>query len=116
MATEIVDEAERMRRVPGIMFTGAPGHRKARIIGHRIDVWYIIQCCRDAGGDRARLPEYLETLTPEEIDAGLRYYELYPEEIDKRLEINAKIAAYAEAHPGPFFPPFPQELNDLLDM
>jgi uncharacterized protein (DUF433 family) len=113
MTTEIVDEAERMRRVPGIEFTGAPGRRKARIAGHRIDVWYIVACYKDAGCDRSRLPEYLETLTPEEIDAGLRYYELYPEEIDKRIQDEEKVCAYLEAH-GPLTPPYPQEFLDLL--
>src|SRR5579885_3853549 len=101
MTTEILAEAERMRRVPGIVFVdGARGDRKARLAGHRIDVWYIVTCYKDAGCDRSRLPEYLETLTPEEIDAGLRYYELYPEEFDRRIQDEERICIYLEAH-GP---------------
>lgn len=113
MTTEIVDEAERMRRVPGIVFTGDPGYRKARIAGHNIDVWYVVGCYKDTGCDRSRLPEYLETLTPEEIDAGLRYYELYPEEIDKRIQDEDRIRAYLEEY-GPLKPPYPQDFLDLL--
>ena len=113
MTTETIDEAERMRCVPGIVFTGPPDGRKARIIDHRIDVWYIVQCYRDAGCDRSRLPEYLETLTEAEIDAGLRYYALYPEEIDARLELERKISAYLEQH-GPLTWPWPQEFLDLV--
>lgn len=115
MTTEIVDEAERMRRVPGIDFVdGARGDRKARIAGHRIDVWYIVACYKDAGCDRSRLSEYLETLTPEEIDAGLRYYELYPNEIDEILAANQRLADYVEKHGPTFRPPYPQEYLDLL--
>jgi len=113
MTTETIDEAERMRRVPGIMFTGPPDGRKARIAGHSIDVWYLVGCYKDAGCDASKVPEYLDSLTEAEIDAGLRYYALYPEEIDKRIEEEDMIGAYLEAH-GPLTWPWPQEFIDLL--
>jgi len=114
MTTETVDEAERMRRVPGIVFTGPPDGRKARIAGHSIDVWYLVGCYKDAGCDRARMPEYLETLTEVEIDAGLRYYALYSAEIEEILERNRRLEAYVAEHGPVFSPPFPPEYLDLI--
>lgn len=47
---ELLEEALRMRRCPGILFTSGPAGRRATIAGSGIDVWEIIAKLKLLGG------------------------------------------------------------------
>lgn len=85
-AIELLDEAVRMRRAPGIVFVDGPVGRRAAIAGTGLDVWEIIGAWREVEGDYARLRKAYDWLTEPQLKAALSYYELYPREIDTRIQ------------------------------
>lgn len=83
--TELLQEAVRMRRAPGILFTSGPGGRRAVVAGTGLDVWEVIATWRQTGEDFAALQESYPWLTEAQLRAALGYHRLYPEEIEQRL-------------------------------
>ena len=86
MVVELVDEALRMRRAPGVVFVDGPVGRRPVIAGTGLDVWELIAAWQEVGRDYRRLRAAYDWLTEPQIRAALSYYEAYPEEIDQRLE------------------------------
>jgi uncharacterized protein (DUF433 family) len=84
--TDLLTEAVRMRRAPGILFADGPTGRRAVVAGSGLDVWEVIAAWREGGRDFEDLMRNYEWLTEAQLRSALRYYELYPEEIDARLE------------------------------
>ncbi len=82
---DLLSEAVRMRRVPGIIFVDSRTGRRPVIAGTGLDVWEVIATWKAAGQDEARLREVYDWLTEPQLRAALNYYALYPEEIDARL-------------------------------
>ena len=82
---ELLEEAIRMRRCPGIVFTSGPAGRRATIAGTGLDVWEVVAKTRARGSDVRRLRRYYSWLPESQIRSALTYYQLYPEEIDARL-------------------------------
>lgn len=82
---ELLDEALRMRRFPGIIFADGPAGRRARIAGTGLDVWELIAAYRSVGRDTARLRETFPWLPEPALRAALAYYRAYPDEIDRRV-------------------------------
>lgn len=88
------EQAERMRKVPGILFAcGASGVR-ARIAGTGLEVWELISDYLAEGKDREAVAEIFDWLTPEQIGAAVAYFEAYPDEI---LDSIALEEAFARA-------------------
>lgn len=85
-AIELLRESVRMRRVPGIVFVDGPAGRRAVVAGTGLDVWEVVASWREVGGDYAALREAYSWLTEPQLRAALGYHELYPEEIEGRLE------------------------------
>ena len=105
MATEMLSEAEKMRLVPGIYFGTEPAGRYAKITGTGIDVWQIIDAYKREQCDRSALAEAFHWLSEDQLDAALRYYALFPEEIDARIALEELytpewIAAHFPLKPG----------------
>jgi uncharacterized protein (DUF433 family) len=90
LATELIEEALRMRRAPGVAFGDGPAGRRAMVAGTGLDVWEVVATWRAAGKDFGRLRESYGWLTEPQLRAALVYYELYPEEIDARLQREAE--------------------------
>jgi uncharacterized protein (DUF433 family) len=96
-AEQLLDEVEKMRRVPGIVFTDGTLGRVPRIAGTGIEVFEVIQ--RYEGFDHSwdRLAESFDWLKPEQLRAALAYYEAYPDEVNARLdrekEVEIRLAA-----------------------
>jgi uncharacterized protein (DUF433 family) len=90
MTTELLEEAIRMRRVPGIAFVDGPAGRRAVIGGTGLDVWEVIATWWS--GDRRYdfLQQSYTWLSDAQLRAALAYYEVYPREIDGRLEREAQ--------------------------
>jgi uncharacterized protein (DUF433 family) len=84
-ANQLLDEAIRMRRCPGIAFTSGPSGRRATVAGTGIDVWEIIATYKSVGGDATRLQRTYDWLKEPQLRAALAYYALYPDEVDARL-------------------------------
>jgi uncharacterized protein (DUF433 family) len=81
-AIDLMEEALKMRRCPGIIFAEGPTGRRARIAGTGIEVWEIAAAHRSVGRSLKRLRKAYSWLSPHQLEAALRYHAAYPEEID----------------------------------
>jgi uncharacterized protein (DUF433 family) len=89
-AIELLSEALKMRRCPGIGFADSPTGRHARLLGTGLDVWEIIATHQGLGRDPARLREAYHWLSEDQLRAALGYYAAFPEEIDRRIALNER--------------------------
>lgn len=83
--SEMLAEAVRMRRVPGVVFADGPAGRRATIAGTGLDVWEVIATWKDVGEQWGGLRESYDWLTDFQLRSAVAYYKIYPEEIDARL-------------------------------
>lgn len=81
---------------PGITFRDGPAGRRAALVGHRLDVWQVIETVRQEGGSVASAAEYLR-ISPGLVGAAVGYYADYKDEVDDWIDRNATIAEEAEA-------------------
>jgi len=107
-------EADRMRRIPGIVFADGAAGRRARIAGTGIEVFEVIQQYLNVDRDWGQTQETYHWLTPEQLSAAIAYYTAYPEEIDEWLtEARELEEAFLSSGPGPYFPPYPDVVQRL---
>lgn len=81
---QLLDEAVRMRRCPGIVFTQGASGRRATVAGTGIDVWEIVSTSASVGRDPARLRAAYHWLTDGQIRSALSYAELHPQDVEAR--------------------------------
>ena len=105
VTTELLEEGIRMRRVPGIGFSDGASGRRAIISGTGLDVWEIIATWRESGSSLERLAQSYPWLTETQLRAALAYYEIYPREIDARLEREEQWTAERVRKEFPFLRP-----------
>ncbi|MCP4267891.1 MAG: DUF433 domain-containing protein [Candidatus Brocadiaceae bacterium] len=85
---ELLHEAIKMRRCPGIVFTeGVRGHR-ARIAGTGIEVWEIITTYHNINKSLKRLQKTYHWLTEQQLRSAIGYWKSYPDEIDALVTQN----------------------------
>lgn len=89
-ANELLDEAVKMRRFPGIVFADGPAGRRARIAGTGLDVWEVVAAYLSVDRDPARLRQALSWLAEAPLRSALAYYTAYPDEIDLRIAANER--------------------------
>ena len=89
VANQLLDEATRMLRCPGIVFAYGPAGPRARVAGTGIDVWEVIATYRSLRRNFARLRKAYPHLGEAQLRAALNYYRLYREEIDRQVGRNA---------------------------
>ena len=101
MTTETLSEAEKMQRVPGIFFMAEITGRCAKIVGTGLGVWEIIEAYIDWDQDFARLADYYDWLSAEQLEAAIHYWREFPDEIDGRIaeEDQWTPEAFYEAYP-----------------
>jgi uncharacterized protein (DUF433 family) len=90
LIAQLVEEAIKMQRCPGIVFVDAPAGRTPVIAGSGIEVWAVIEAWN--GGcqhDFNELRRTFDMLTEGQLRAARRYYELYPAEINAWIARNA---------------------------
>jgi uncharacterized protein (DUF433 family) len=90
LITQLVEEAIKMHRCPGVIFVDAPAGRTVVIAGSGIEVWSVIEAWN--GGCQHNFHELRRTfdmLTEEQLRVALRYYEVYPAEIEAWMARNA---------------------------
>jgi hypothetical protein len=88
--SELVEEALRMRKHPGIVFSGAPADREARVEGSGLEVWQVIEVYLACERDLGRTRQVLTHLSDRQFDAALGYYRSYTEEIDALVAENGR--------------------------
>lgn len=101
-ANQLLEEAVRMRRCPGIVFTSGPAGRRATLAGTGLDIWEIITTYKSLDENERRLRKAYHWLTEAQVRAALAYYALYPEEIDAHLKQNEAWTegSLRKRHPG----------------
>lgn len=82
---ELLEEAVRMQRAPGVIFVTGPAGRRAVLAGTGLDVWEVVATWRDVGEGFDSLRMSYPWLTEPQLRAALAYYQLYPQEIDERF-------------------------------
>ena len=85
---DLLREAIKIRRCPGILFTDGVNGRRARIAGSEIEVWEVIATFYSVGKNLKRLQKAYHWLTGEQLQSALAYYSAYPEEIDSQIRKN----------------------------
>ncbi len=87
---DLLEEAIKMRRCPGIVFAEGTSGRRARVGGSGIEVWEIIAAYQSMKKDAGRLRKSYHWLSDEQLRAALAFYSAYPEEIDRQIEKNQR--------------------------
>lgn len=87
----VIEEWLRLQDHPGIRFVDGPAGRRAALVGGA-DVWEVIAAARAFDRKERAIAEAYPWLTTERLGAARRYYEEFPDEIDARIEGNARAA------------------------
>ena len=78
VANELLEEAVKIHRCPGIIFTEGVKGRRARVAGTGIEVWEIIATYKSVGENLRRLRQAYHRLTDQQLKSALGYYKAYP--------------------------------------
>jgi len=84
VARDLLVEAVKMKKCPGIIFADGPTGRRARVSGTGIDVWEIAAAFKEAGENYTELQKVYHWLSEPQLRSALSYYALYPAQIDGR--------------------------------
>jgi len=85
---DLLQEAIKMRRCPGILFAEGTSGRRARVAGTGIEVWEVVATYKSLKEDFKRLQKAYHWLSGEQLKAALGYETIYPQEIDRLIEQN----------------------------
>lgn len=88
VANELLEEAVKVHRCPGIVFTEGVSGKRARVAGTGIEVWEVVATYRSAAEDFERLSKSYHWLTVQQLKSALGYYSLYTAEIDAIMAEN----------------------------
>ncbi len=91
IANELLEEALKMRRCPGILFADGVTGRRARVAGTGVEVWEVIYEYEILGEDFEALKKALPHLSDRQLTAALNYGRTYPEEIASLIKTNEAI-------------------------
>jgi uncharacterized protein (DUF433 family) len=91
VARDLLIDAVKMRRCPGVTFVDGPTGKRAKIAGTGIDIWEFIATFKGLGENYNKLKEAYHWLSDQQIRSALSYYALYPSEIDEKITYNENI-------------------------
>lgn len=91
VANELLEEALKMRRCPGIIFADGMTGRRARIAGTGVEVWEVAYEYQILGEDEKALKKAFPHLSERQLIAALNYERTYPGEIKALIESNEAI-------------------------
>jgi uncharacterized protein (DUF433 family) len=91
IARDLLIEAVKMRRCPGVTFADGTSGRRAKIAGTGIDIWEFIATFKGLGENYNKLKKTYHWLNDQQIRSALSYYALYPNEIDEKITRNENI-------------------------
>ena len=102
IAKDLLAEAIKMRRCPGIVFVDGVSGRRARIAGTGIEVWEVITTYKSVNEDFSRLQKAYHWLTEQQLRAAIGYYTAYRSEIDQLIKQNESWSRETVAKRFPF--------------
>lgn len=88
VTNELLEEAIKVHRCPGIVFTEGTSGKRARVAGTGIEVWEIIATYKSVANDFKRLSKAYSWLTAQQLKSAIGYYRLYTKEIDDIIAEN----------------------------
>ncbi len=88
VVNELLTEAVKIRRCPGILFADGPSGRRAILAGTGLDVWEVIATYKSLDHDVAHLRGAYHWLSEAQLRAALGYYAAYPDEIERQIARN----------------------------
>ncbi len=88
VVNELLTEAVKIRRCPGILFADGPSGRRAILAGTGLDVWEVIATYKSLDRDVAHLRGAYHWLSEAQLRAALGYYAAYPDEIERQIARN----------------------------
>ena len=88
MTKELLEEAVKMHRCPGIVFSEGVSGKRARIAGTGLEVWEIITNYKSVGENFERLQNTYHWLPELQLRAALGYYRAYSDEIEQLITQN----------------------------
>ena len=88
IANNLLSEAIKMRRCPGIIFADGVTGRRARVAGTGLEVWEIIATFQSVDHNFQRLKASYHWLKEQQLKAAIGYYISYREEIDLQIDRN----------------------------
>lgn len=91
MVVELLEEAIRARQAPGVVFVDGATGRRPVVAGSGLEVWEVVSTWKEVGRNYDRLRAAYDWLTEPQLRSALSYYELYGEELDARLEREARL-------------------------
>ncbi len=86
--SELIEEALKMRKCPGIVFADGPAGRRARIEGTGLEVWEVMHGYQALNNNFNTLKKAFHWLTENQLLAAIGYAKAYPEEINSLIERN----------------------------
>jgi uncharacterized protein (DUF433 family) len=92
IARDLLIEAVKMRKCPGILFADGATGRRAKIAGTGIDIWEFIATFKGLGENYDKIKKTYHWLSEQQIRSALTYYALYPEDIDDRITRNENLS------------------------
>ncbi|MBN1106359.1 MAG: DUF433 domain-containing protein [Deltaproteobacteria bacterium] len=104
ITNELLEEAVKMKRCPGIVFTEGTSGRRARIAGTGIEVWELIGSYKGVGSDYDRLRKAYHWLTDQQLRAAIGFYLAYPEDVEALLRRNEEVSPEVVRKRHPFLP------------
>lgn len=81
LAERYLEEGLRLDEHPLIAFRDGAAGRRPGVVGLRVDVWQVVETVRQ-NGSVEQAAEYLE-LPVEKVQAAMRYYADYTDEVDE---------------------------------
>ena len=94
MTKELLEEAVKMHRCPGIVFSEGVSGKRARIAGTGLEVWEIIANYKSVGENFERLQIIYHWLKELQLRAALGYYRAYSDEIEQLITQNESWTTY----------------------
>lgn len=105
MVVELLEEAIRSRRAPGIVFVDGATGRRPVVAGSGLEVWEVVSTWEEVGRNYDRLRAAYDWLTEPQLRSALSYYELYRSEVDARLGRESELTGEHVASELPFTKP-----------
>ncbi|HUG39971.1 MAG TPA: DUF433 domain-containing protein [Longimicrobiales bacterium] len=91
MVVELLEEAVRQRRAPGIVFVDGATGRRPVVAGSGLEVWEVVSTWKEVGRNYERLRAAYEWLTEPQLRAALSYYEMYSAEVESQLDRESQL-------------------------
>ncbi|MGH3077642.1 MAG: ribbon-helix-helix protein, CopG family [Gaiellaceae bacterium] len=95
LAARYIEEGLRMDDHPLIRFRDGAAGRRAALAGTRLDVWQVVETLRNSESSLERTAEYL-SVPPAWVQASVRYYAAYRDEVDNLAERERAAAEHEE--------------------